>query len=171
MIPGLATLISALATLFGSSMPRVFDLFEKKMNFSQELKIRTMEAEFRKSEYAQQLELAKANITGKLEEAWYEGVKAEVAANAQSYIAALQAAEKPTGISWIDTINSSLRPFFFLTTMILFFIVIMQYVIMSPAALEMQAAMQFWVAVEGVTGWMVGRATASALRQPPPRLT
>jgi len=156
MFTGLAALISALTGMLGGSIPKIFEIVDRRLNFAQEVKIRELEEKFRQSEHERQVKMAELSASAKIEESYYEAVKAEVAANAQTMVEAMRSWTEPTQYAWLNALNASLRPFFFLTTILLFFAVIAQVLLTTPEALSAQAASQFWIACEGVIGWICG---------------
>ena len=153
---GLAALVSALTGLFSGSVPKIFDMFQKSQDFKHELKVREMEMRFRREEQEMQIALAEKGISGKIEESYYEALKAEVIANGQMMVEMERQRTAPTGYWFIDMVNAAVRPTFFMTTLILFFIVIIQFIVTTPEALAAQAATQFWIAVEAAMGFVAG---------------
>lgn len=162
MLP-ITAFISALTGLFSGSIPKIFELFEKKMSFAQELKIREIEQKNRMQDLEMQVRLAQVGASAKIEEATLEAVRAEIEANAQMTMAVMEAQAKPTGYALIDAINAAIRPFFFVGVLALFLIIILQVMLTTPEAMTAQAAAQFWVAVEGVAGWVAGYRSSAKL--------
>lgn len=155
MLP-ITAFISALTGLFSGSIPKIFELFEKKMSFAQELKIREIEQKNRMQDLEMQVRLAQVGASAKIEEATLEAVRAEIEANAQMTMAVMEQQNKPTGYALLDAINAAIRPFFFVGVLGLFLIIILQVMLTTPEAMTAQAATQFWIAVEGVAGWVAG---------------
>lgn len=159
MITGLAAFISAITGLLGGSVPRIFDMFEKRMTFQQELQIRQAELTMRKAETESQLALAKAQIDGKIQETYYQAAAEQFKADAQAFLEVQATMSRPTGIGWIDKLNASMRPLMFFATMVLFACIVVQVAVTTPEAMAAQAATQFWMMVEGVVGYFVGART------------
>jgi len=160
---GIVALISSFFGLFGGSLPKVFELFEKKMSFAQELKIRQMEYDSRAQEHRLQLELAERNISGKIDEAQLDIIKQEVISNMQGMMAVIAESAKPSGIWWIDTLNAAIRPVFFTAVLILFLITCAAYVFAEPALFAKEMVALYAFAIEGTLGVVVGQRLAAKI--------
>ncbi len=158
---GISALISTVLGLFGGSLPKLFELFEKKMSFAQELKIREWDLKARMQEHEMQLKLAQANISGKIDEALVDAFRAEVQANAATMLEVIQQTSKPTGWAALDFINSAIRPFFFMGTTLLFLSLIVAYAYADPKLFAEAMVPLFTLAIEGSLGWVVGQRTAA----------
>lgn len=158
---GIATLISTILGALGGSLPKFFELFEKKMNFAQEMKVREFEFKNRMQEHAMQLELAKANISGKIDEQLVEAFRAEVEANAASMLEVIRATSQPTGFTILDFINAAIRPFFFLGIVALYMALIVAYAYADPSTFAQAMVPLFTLGVEGALGWVMGSRAAA----------
>lgn len=160
MLPGIATLLSALAGAFGGSLPKIFDFFFTRLSYSQELKIRELEFKYREQEHRMQLELADRNLSAKIQESYYAAAAEEVKANAAMTLEAMQEWSKPTGYAILDTLNAAIRPVFFVSTLSLFCCMVVSLVWADPTLFASRMAELFSFAVEGVLGWVVGYRAA-----------
>jgi hypothetical protein len=160
MFTGLAALISAIAGLIGGSVPKMFDLFDKKMNFSQEIKIRELEHGYRMQEHQIALEMHNKSLSAKIEETYYDAIKSEVEQHMATVRQGMELMAKPTGFAVLDFLNSAIRPVFFVSTLALFLVVVMAAVFANPEQFAAQMVTLFSVAVEGVLGWVCGYRAA-----------
>lgn len=160
---GIAGLVSGLIGLFGGAMPRFFEIFEKKMSFAQELKIRELDFKNRMQEHAMQLELAKANISAKIDESLLDAFREEVIANAQATLAVEASMNKPTGFAIIDFMNAIIRPLFFMAVLGQFVVLMIAYCWSDPTAFTTNMVSLYALTVEGVVGWICGVRTGAAV--------
>lgn len=106
----ISAIISGLLGAFTAGIPKAFELFEKKMTFAQEMKIREFEAKTRADEHAMQIKLQSVVAQGKVDEGYYEAVAAENTAFHENIADHLAAISKPTGYASIDLLNALVRP-------------------------------------------------------------
>jgi hypothetical protein len=112
----LTAIISGILGIVSASIPKAFDLAEKKLTFAQEMAIRKMEAEAREKEQQFALQAKAFEAQAKMEESYYEAV-AKVDANAREHAEQLFAQlVKPSGYAFLDALNAAIRP---LTTVIM----------------------------------------------------
>lgn len=160
MFTGLAALIAAFSGLIGGSVPRVFDLFDKKLNFGQEVKIRELEHTYRMQEHKMALELRERELSAKIEESYYDAMKAEVEQQMAVVRQGMEQMSRPTGFVALDFLNAAIRPVFFVSTLALFLVVVIAAVFAEPTQFAAQMVTLFSVAVEGVLGWVCGYRAA-----------
>ena len=90
-------LLGSLLGLLGSLAPRLIQFFEQKQNHMQELEMLKLQGQF-------QLQMIEAGHTAKMAEI-------NAMADMRTELAAFVAANKPTGIRWVDAFNGFMRPF------------------------------------------------------------
>lgn len=90
-------LLGSLLGLLGSLAPRLIQFFEQKQNHAQELEMLKVQGQF-------QLQMIEAGHTAKMAEI-------NAMADMRTELAAFVAANKPTGIRWVDAFNGFMRPF------------------------------------------------------------
>lgn len=90
-------LLGSLLGLLGSLSPRLIQYFEQKQNHAQELEMLKVQGQF-------QLQMIEAGHTAKMAEI-------NAMADMRTELAAFVAANKPTGIRWVDAFNGFMRPF------------------------------------------------------------
>lgn len=114
-----ASILSGLLGAFTAGIPKAFELFDKKMTFAQEMKVREFEAKARAADYEMQIKLQTTAALGKVEESYYEAAAAEAKAFHEGIAAHLEAISKPSGYAAIDFMNALVRPLtaFFMLTM------------------------------------------------------
>lgn len=91
------SLLGALVGLLGAGLPRLIGYFETKQNHAAELDMLNAQGEL-------QLRLAKEGHMAKMAEM-------NISADVQTDLAAFAAASRPSGVRWVDGINSLIRPF------------------------------------------------------------
>lgn len=90
-------LLGSLLGLLGSLAPRLIQYFEQKQNHAQELEMLKVQGAF-------QLQMIEAGHTARMAEV-------NAMADMRTELAAFVAANKPTGITWVDAFNGFMRPF------------------------------------------------------------
>lgn len=90
-------LLGSLLGLLGSLAPRLIQYFEQKQSHAQELEMMKVQGEF-------QLQMITAGHTAKMAEI-------NAMADMRTELAAFAAANRPTGIKWVDAFNGFMRPF------------------------------------------------------------
>lgn len=90
-------LLGSLLGLLGSLSPRLIQYFEQKQNHAQELEMLKVQGQF-------QLQMIEAGHSAKMAEI-------NAMADTRTELAAFVAANKPTGIRWVDAFNGFMRPF------------------------------------------------------------
>lgn len=160
MFTGLAALIAAFSGLLGGSVPKLFELFDKKMNFAQEVKIRELEHGYRMQEHQIALEMHAKELSAKIEESYYDAIKSEVEQHMAVVRQGMEIMSKPSGFLALDFLNAAIRPVFFVSTLAMFLIVVMAAVFADPVQFATQMVTLFSVAVEGVLGWVCGYRAA-----------
>ena len=90
-------LLGSLLGLLGSLAPRLIQYFEQKQNHAQELEMLKVQGQF-------QLQMITAGHTAKVAEI-------NAMADMRTELAAFAAANRPTGIKWVDAFNGFMRPF------------------------------------------------------------
>jgi hypothetical protein len=90
-------LLGSLLGLLGSLAPRIIGFFEQRMQHRQELEMLQVQGRF-------QLEMIQAGHTAKMAEI-------NATADMRTELAAFAAANRPTGIRWVDAFNGVMRPF------------------------------------------------------------
>lgn len=99
-------LLGSLLGLLGSLAPRLIGYFEQKQNHVQEL-------EMLKTQGAFQLQMIQAGHTARMAEI-------NATADMRTELAAFAAANRPTGIRWVDAFNGVMRPFLTLCFFLLY---------------------------------------------------
>ena len=105
---------SLIATILGgltAAIPKAFELFEKKLSFAQEMKIREHEANMRREEQEFQIKAKTMEGMAKIEESYYNAVSAEGQASREMLAEHLAQLTKPTGYVTFDRMNAMMRPF------------------------------------------------------------
>lgn len=163
---GITGIISAVIGALSAVIPKGFEYADKKMTFAQELAIRKMEAEAREKEQRFALEAKAFEAQAKIEDSYYDAVKASEEAYALTVDERLAQITKPTGYALLDMLNAAIRPVVSLLIMGLFAVAVVSFMFgfaaMNPEFGREMGTM-FAMCVEAVVYYVFGR---SAVRMP-----
>ncbi len=104
--------------MVSSAIPKAFDLAEKKLTFAQEMEIRKHEAAMREREQRFAVETANLQAQVKIEEGYYEALRAENDAAREQLVEHISSLTRPSGYAFIDALNAFIRP----ATMVFFLV-------------------------------------------------
>jgi hypothetical protein len=151
------SLIGSVLGMAGGLIPDIFKEFKQTREHGREL-------ERMEKQSAMQLELAKAQIDGKLEVAKVEGYAAETKAHLDQVTSIIESQSRPTGIPWVDSFNSLLRPLTAAMIMLLFISTSVMYVfgVMGLVGLKV-GGITIQLAAQMIWGSLVGDSIQAVL--------
>lgn len=154
----ITALISAITGLLSGIVPDV-------LREVRDTRAATREIEFLKLNHELAMVRAKADAGAKLEEDRTQIVSEEIRAVRDQVVSVIENQFKPTGIRWIDALNSFIRPATSIGLMFLFVIGIVGYMfgIVENNAFGAQMTLLFGEAISAVLGFMFGYRASQKL--------
>ncbi|HXF55648.1 MAG TPA: hypothetical protein VNK52_16160 [Hyphomicrobiaceae bacterium] len=169
MMTGLATIIATVGGWIGGAMPDVLRAVLGHFDHRREVELRRLDAEAKAAELQAARELAAAEAQGKAAVEYWRMMAEQVRADRAAFAAALKAQSAPTGFTWIDTLNAAVRPVSAVTTLLVFFAVVVSVAVSGTTPeFAQQMTGLFGLLVELVVGWFFGYRcyTARASNEP-----